>query len=85
MDGGTTKNYGAPANVEQRRGYIERERVAKRVEKNGERERERKKGRRVKELLPVSLSVCLSFGGEFILVVLVPLVSRSRDPLVLIT
>ena len=49
------------------------------------REREREEGRRVKELLPVSLSVCLSFGGEFILVVLVPLVSRSRDPLVLIT
>ena len=43
MDGGTTKNYGAPANVEQRRGYIERERVAKRVKKNGEREREREK------------------------------------------
>lgn len=50
-----------------------------------EKKRERQEGRRVKELLPVSLSVCLSFGGEFILVVLVPLVSRSRDPLVLIT
>lgn len=48
-------------------------------------EREREEGQRVCTLLPVSLSVCLSFGGEFILVILVPLVSRSRDPLVLIS
>lgn len=48
-----------------------------------EREREKRDGEWT--LLPVSLSVCLSFGGEFILVVLVPLVSRSRDPPVLIS
>lgn len=59
MDGGTTKNYGAPANVEQRRGYIERERVAKRVEKNGEREREREIRGTESEGVASCLSLCL--------------------------
>lgn len=49
------------------------------------REKEREREREERTSLPASLSVCLSFGGEFILVVLVPLVSRSRDPLVLIS